>query len=120
MAIAHEEAARSVYPSAHDFSPVFRGVPGLTRKMVGWIFQIKIEDEASEKWSWVTLDHQVSSDPVDRHDHASRVLCVYVANRGAISRGHRSAANASAARSVAINGDSNGSAVPFDNFKNED
>ena len=86
MSIVHEEEARKVYPTAHNFVPVYRGLPGLTRRIIGWAFQIKGDGSAAEEWSWITLDNQVSNDPQSSSFNAEKRLSAYVANRKRIDR----------------------------------
>jgi hypothetical protein len=86
MSIVHEEEARKVYASAHNFVPVYRGLPGLTRKIIGWVFQIKGDESAPEKWSWITLYNQVSNDPQSSSFNAQKRLTAYVGSQRRIDR----------------------------------
>jgi hypothetical protein len=86
MIIVHEEEARKVYADAHNFVPVYRGLLGLNRKIIGWVFQIKADGSAAEKWSWITLYNQVSNDPQSSSFNAQKRLTSYVGNQRRIDR----------------------------------
>lgn len=60
MGIPYEDAVKKVHPSAKNFQPVKRAWP--KKGICGWIFQVDAQNGSIGKFSWVTLQLEVSSD----------------------------------------------------------
>lgn len=86
----HEEAARRVHPGAYGFETV----TGLWGKLLGWTFKVPRESRpegpagmlVSDRHSWMTADHETTSDTFVGRWDASKSLKDYLRVKGQIPK----------------------------------
>jgi len=91
MSLPHEDAAREHYPNATTFEAVKRGIPVLGRGLIGWTFEYK-DESGSYQYAWITITHEVTSDPAELRREAVFRLKSYVGNRRRVALGAKNVA----------------------------
>lgn len=77
MNVPYEQSARKIHKSARNFTPVTSGL--FSRRVLGWVFEVKSDSGVYCKFSWMSWDFTVSSDLTGR-DKAVNNLKSFVKN----------------------------------------
>lgn len=77
MNVPYEQSARKIHKSARNFTPVTSGL--FSKRVLGWVFEVKLDSGSYYKFSWMSRDFAISSDLTGR-DKAVKNLKSFVKN----------------------------------------
>jgi hypothetical protein len=80
MSLPHEQKAREKYPTARNFEAVHvTKALSFRPHMVGWVFEADKADSFTH-YAWITVQHEITSDPQALRKDAEESLRSYVRN----------------------------------------